>query len=311
MEHYSSIKLRAYLKYEDGLAVLDLKGNKLFRVPDAATELSEIDKLVLDENNLIDLPASISKLKNLIVLKLDENKLTTLPAEIGDLRELRVLWVRLNQLVGLPTSIQRLTKLKELRLNENKLTELPAEIGDLRELRELSMSYNQLVGLPTSIQRLTKLERLNLDANKLTELHVEIGDLRELKELSVSQNPLTVDAIRCALKLREKGVLVGVPGVAGEHSGYFSYIWKFKKTRDKIPVFACRREVSFVFSQCHQQLLPWRSDRQQGSDRMCPTYIQGDQRGLKQDQGDDKHSQNDILNLLLLSCTIQTQIPSY
>ena len=228
MEHYSSIKLRAYLKYEDGLAVLDLKGNKLFRVPDAVTELSEIDKLVLDENNLIDLPASISKLKNLIVLKLDENKLTTLPAEIGDLRELRVLWVRLNQLVGLPTSIQRLTKLKELRLNENKLTELPAEIGDLRELRELNVSYNQLVGLPTSIQRLTKLERLNLDANKLTELHVEIGDLRELKELSVSQNPLTVDARRCALKLREKGVLVGVPGVAGEHSGYFSYIWKFK-----------------------------------------------------------------------------------
>ena len=63
MEHYSSIKLSAYLKYEDQLAVLDLKGNKLLRVPDAVTELIEIDKLVLDENNLIDLPASISKLK--------------------------------------------------------------------------------------------------------------------------------------------------------------------------------------------------------------------------------------------------------
>ncbi|CAH3180149.1 unnamed protein product, partial [Porites lobata] len=95
-----------------------------------------------------------------------------------------------------------------LYLNGNKLTELPAEISDFRELRELSISDNQLVGLPTSIQRLTKLERLYLSGNKLTELPAEISDLRELRELSVIRNPLTVDAVRRALKLRKKGVLV-------------------------------------------------------------------------------------------------------
>ena len=156
-----------------------------------------------------------------------ENKLTELPAEIGDLRELRELGVSFNQLVGLPTSIHRLTKLERLYLDGNKLTELPAEIGDLRELRDLLVSNNQMVGLPASIQRLTKLEWLNLDVNKLTELPAEISDLRELRELSVNRNPLTVDAIRRALKLRKNGVRVY--GVAGEHSGYCSYLEVRKK----------------------------------------------------------------------------------
>ena len=67
MEHYSNTKLSASLKYEDGLAVLVLNGKRLFRVPDAVTELSETEKLVLDLNNLTELPASINKLKNLII----------------------------------------------------------------------------------------------------------------------------------------------------------------------------------------------------------------------------------------------------
>ena len=91
------------------------------------------------------------------------------------------------------------------------------------------MSNNQLVGLPTSIQRLTKLERLYLSRNKLTELPAEISDLRELRELSVIRNPLTVDAVRRALKLRKKGVLVY--GVAGKHSGYCSNLEVRKKPR--------------------------------------------------------------------------------
>ena len=98
MEHYSSTKSRAHLEYDISRLVLDLKGKRLSRVPDAVTKLSDLKKLVLDENNLIELPARISKLKNLIALKLDGNKLTKLPAEIGDLKELRLLSVLFNNL---------------------------------------------------------------------------------------------------------------------------------------------------------------------------------------------------------------------
>ena len=166
---------------------------------------------------MVGLPTSIQRLTKLEKLDLDGNKLTELPAEISDFRELKELWVRNIQLVDLPTSIQKLSKLEELDLNGNKLTNLPAEIGDLRELRKMWVNDNQLVGLPTTIQRLTKLKELSLVANKLKELPAEVCDLRELTHLYVGGNPLNVDAIRCALKLKKKGVYVAID-IAGELS---------------------------------------------------------------------------------------------
>jgi len=76
MEHYSSTKLNACIKYEGGVAILDLNGRGLSRVPDAVTELSKVEKLRLDKNNLTELPASINKLKNLTKLDLKHNQLT-------------------------------------------------------------------------------------------------------------------------------------------------------------------------------------------------------------------------------------------
>ena len=87
---YSSRDLRASIKY-DGSVVLDLHGKGLFRVPDAVTDLSEVEKLRLDRNNLTGLPTSIHKLENLVRLDLDGNKLAQLPAEIGHLKKLKVL----------------------------------------------------------------------------------------------------------------------------------------------------------------------------------------------------------------------------
>ena len=117
-----------------------------------------------------------------------------------------------NQLVGLPTSIQKLNRLSQLYLEGNNLTELPAEIGDLKELWELRVSNNQLVCLPTSIQKLNRLVWLHLDGNNLTELPAEIGDLKELRKLYVGGNPLTIDAIKFALKLEKSGLSTDIAG---------------------------------------------------------------------------------------------------
>ena len=97
-------------------------------------------------------------------------------------------------------------------MDGNNLTELPAEISDLKELGRLSVRNNQLVGLPTSIQKLNRLRRLNGDGNNLTELPAEIGDLKELWGLHVCGNPLTVDAIKFALKLEKRGVSTDIAG---------------------------------------------------------------------------------------------------
>ena len=106
------------------------------------------------------------------------------------------------------------------------------------------MINNQLVALPTSIQRLTKLEKLSLDGNKLTELPAEISDLSELMWLGVSHNPLTVEAIRRALKLKKKGVFV--LGVAGKLSGYCSLI-----NQDMLQTVVSKAMVSFLYVLIH------------------------------------------------------------
>ena len=74
------------------------------------------------------------------------------------------------------------------------------------------MRNNQLVRLPTSIQKLNRLLGLYLDGNNLTELPAGIGDLREMRELGVSGNPLTVDAIKFALKLEKRGLSTDIAG---------------------------------------------------------------------------------------------------
>ena len=83
MEDYSSAKLRAKLTENMlGRPSLNLDGKGLSRVPDAVTELSEVEEISLTDNNLTELPTSINKLNRLRRLDLDRNKLTELPAEI-------------------------------------------------------------------------------------------------------------------------------------------------------------------------------------------------------------------------------------
>ena len=58
MEDYSSAELRAYVKDGGGVVSLDLSGKGLARLPDAVTELTEVEELKLNDNNLTELPRS-------------------------------------------------------------------------------------------------------------------------------------------------------------------------------------------------------------------------------------------------------------
>ena len=60
MEDHSSAKLKPYVKGGGGLASLDLSRKGLSGVPDAVTELTEVEELWLDYNNLAELPTGIT-----------------------------------------------------------------------------------------------------------------------------------------------------------------------------------------------------------------------------------------------------------
>ena len=66
MEDYSSAELRAkVIENIDGRATLNLDGEELSGVPDAVTELSEVENLSLKGTYLTELPTSINKLNRL------------------------------------------------------------------------------------------------------------------------------------------------------------------------------------------------------------------------------------------------------
>ena len=66
MENISAEKLRELIFTNDlGERVLDLSGKGLLKVPEAVTDLTELEELNLSGNYLKELPTGINKLKNL------------------------------------------------------------------------------------------------------------------------------------------------------------------------------------------------------------------------------------------------------
>ena len=140
MENISAEKLRESIFNGS----LDLSGKGLSKVPEAVTDLTELEVLDLSDNYLNELPTSINKLKNLERLRLNRNQLRELPHSIYELSNLTWLSVENNQLSVLPSNIKHLKNLWRLHLSCNQLTTLPDEIGELKKLRSLYVAGNPL-----------------------------------------------------------------------------------------------------------------------------------------------------------------------
>ncbi|WP_162180739.1 leucine-rich repeat domain-containing protein, partial [Neochlamydia sp. EPS4] len=173
----------------------NIMGLGLYRVgltylPSEIGQLSQLQRLDLNQNQLTTLPAEIGQLSQLRGLYLKQNQLTALPAEIGQLSQLRRLHLNQNQLTSLPAEIGRLSWLQELDLSQNQLTSLPTEIEQLSKLQTLKLNQNQLTCLPAEIGQMSQLQRLDLSQNQLASLPVEIGQLHQLQTLELAENPL-------------------------------------------------------------------------------------------------------------------------
>ena len=88
------------------LRCIDLRNNRIAKLPENICDLPQLWKLRLDYNYLIELPSNIGKLQRLEMLTVSQNKLHTLPIGIFTLQEkLQVLQLNVNEFEKINKSI--------------------------------------------------------------------------------------------------------------------------------------------------------------------------------------------------------------
>ncbi len=157
------------------LEELDLSSNNLnsdlpalerfFTTLERAEWHKHVKILNLSHNRLERIPENISILTNLQTLYLYENQLQSLPETFGQLSSLQHLELQYNKLKSLPDTFGNLSRLEYLNLGENQLESLPDTFGRLSRLECLVLSWNQLKSLPDTLTQITGLKTLFLWGN--------------------------------------------------------------------------------------------------------------------------------------------------
>ena len=116
----------------------------------------QVYRLNLRKQKLKKVPSEIFKLTNLQELNLSKNKLTEIPAGIENLPYLQYFDASVNDLVSLPPEIGKCIYLKRIVLNRNNIQELPATIGNLTQLEYLDLWSNSIIEFPEAINKLSE-----------------------------------------------------------------------------------------------------------------------------------------------------------
>lgn len=138
------------------LRELRLSHNQLDVIEPEVANLSNLQKLLLDDNNLLEVPPELGRRTNLKHLALDKNELTDLPPRMANMFLLNILTLSRNLLTFIPKCIFSMQKLKVLHLHYNQIPEFPAQLSQLKNLQELNMAVNLLTGEPLAVAQLTR-----------------------------------------------------------------------------------------------------------------------------------------------------------
>ncbi|MCE9611671.1 MAG: TIR domain-containing protein [Chthoniobacter sp.] len=153
----------------------------LSELPAFLGELKQLEELDLRGNRLSKIPTLLGGFWNLHALNLSSNQLRELSAPIGELKQLQRLYLQGNRLRELPASIGGLKQLLILNLHSNQLRKLPASICDLKQLGLLYLDRNPDLGIPSEIVK-------TIDAFKILDYYFRIkggGEALPLNEFKL------------------------------------------------------------------------------------------------------------------------------
>ncbi|HEY1758581.1 MAG TPA: leucine-rich repeat domain-containing protein [Bryobacteraceae bacterium] len=174
-----------------GSTSLDLSGSELTEIPEALTQLTNLQELLLSNNQLKAIPEALGQLTNLRFLNLTSNQLTAIPEAFAQFTKIEHLNLSNNRLTAIPGALAQLIKLRILNLSINRLTSVPEALGQLTSLQILDVSNNQLKAIPEALGRFVLLEHLLLWHNRLTAIPEGLAQLTRLRGLYLNYNRLT------------------------------------------------------------------------------------------------------------------------
>jgi internalin A len=195
------------------LRKLNLRRNRLFRLPEHFRDLARMEQLSLGSNYLGGVPEAIRGFRALKYLHLGNNDIVDVPAWMSDFRQLEYLTLHKNLKIKSIDALAGLKGLKALNLYTLNIFKLPAFVYQFTNLVTLTLwnisdlsddiaNFTQLEflthcgcpsvrALPDGLTRLKKLRMARLFQHSLERLPDALGDLENLEQLSVYQNQLS------------------------------------------------------------------------------------------------------------------------
>ncbi len=189
------------IRYNSGLEVLDLSGNKISYV-DRLTffrENTRLRVLNLSHNEIQSLDFEVFNLLHLEELDLSFNKFddeiyTMSPLYLRGNTKLKKLDLSFCGLQVMLLDLRKHKNLETLRLEGLRIQESDEQLGlfyGLDKLKELSLAYNEIYDLVPEISTCTSLVELDLSGNYLEFIPGEVVNLPKLEKLILTDNPIT------------------------------------------------------------------------------------------------------------------------
>ena len=135
----------------------------------------------LDKKQLTQIPKTIGNLSNLQKLHLNENHIAEIFG-LDNLTNLREISLNDNQITEI-TGLDNLTNLQNLYLDRNQITEITG-LDNLTNLQNLYLNGNQITEI-SGLDNLTNLEELGLHGNPIDKI-INKDQIDKLRERSVS-----------------------------------------------------------------------------------------------------------------------------
>ena len=228
------------------LKVLDLRDNKIEKLPDEIAMLQSLMRLDLSNNSINSLPSGLSTLSHLMSLQLDGNPIRSIRRDIiqcGTQRILKTLRERegkkqiqstetiketiipdiyqMKKARGLIVCSKNVSEMPEktfldakeadvhnVDLSRNRFTTVPEGLAHLVDsLTELNLGSNALKAMPSFIGQFERINYINISNNMLESLPEEIGLLVTLRELVISNNHFK-EIPNCIYELRGLEILL-------------------------------------------------------------------------------------------------------